>query len=347
MLTVACSLVSPFCIFAADYTITAPGGGDAHLIGTWNPLTKTCTLTNDVQGSIEIASDGVHLNGNGHTVSPSPTSSPFAGVTIKNRKLVVVKKLTVAGWFGPAIVLESSTLCVVKHCTVFNNFGDAIAATDVSFSTVKANTLSGSRSGLNAVNCTGNLVKGNTITGHRTDGLVIDGGAGNVVRENTVSGNKFSAVLILNSSANWLQANTLGPNLKLGILLNASSRNLLTQNTLTGNLFDAILLTGSKKNVLSGNTATGNGSGITLFDSGKNMLFENAVRDSTGGHGFQLDDGSALNLLKDNLAVNNIGFGYLDDSLGPHTAGTANIYLDNECSGNLFGESLPEDLCEP
>jgi hypothetical protein len=68
--------------YAAEYFINS-AGGDCAAIGTWNATTTTCTLAGNVIGSIEIMSDGVTLDGNGHVlIGPGINGSPPYGVYI-------------------------------------------------------------------------------------------------------------------------------------------------------------------------------------------------------------------------------------------------------------------------
>jgi len=46
-------------------------GWDCSSIGTWNAVTKTCILTTDLTGKIEIYSDFITLDGNSHTITGS------------------------------------------------------------------------------------------------------------------------------------------------------------------------------------------------------------------------------------------------------------------------------------
>ncbi len=71
-------------------------GGSCSSIGTWNNATKTCTLTQDVFETIQINGDGITLDGAGHTVQGS---SVGFGVYIPQKSAVVVKNLTIKGFF--------------------------------------------------------------------------------------------------------------------------------------------------------------------------------------------------------------------------------------------------------
>ena len=105
----------------AQYTITDDAtGGDCTTIGAWNSSTKTCTLTGDITvgqvHAIEIGSNGITIDGAGHSVSggvldescPMSSSPPCsvmapwngnAGVYLYDADWTVIKNLTINGFF--------------------------------------------------------------------------------------------------------------------------------------------------------------------------------------------------------------------------------------------------------
>ena len=93
---------------AAILNITV-GGGDCSDFGTWDPETNTCTLNTNItlgpDTAIEIASDGVTLDGAGHTMTANlvdrdsqycPLEIPAtdnAGVLIDGKSNIQIKNL--------------------------------------------------------------------------------------------------------------------------------------------------------------------------------------------------------------------------------------------------------------
>ncbi len=77
------------------YSINS-SGGECYAIGSWDSDTQTCTLTNDVAGSIDIDSPFITLDGAGHalTVDESLFNS---GVHVSNQNTVTIKDLTMQG----------------------------------------------------------------------------------------------------------------------------------------------------------------------------------------------------------------------------------------------------------
>jgi hypothetical protein len=67
-------------------------GGDCTFIGTWDSDTKTCTLTTDFSGTIQIDSDCITLDGNGHTLTGSNTGD---GVFVSEKEGFTIKDLEI------------------------------------------------------------------------------------------------------------------------------------------------------------------------------------------------------------------------------------------------------------
>jgi len=59
-------------------------GGDCTSIGTWDSSTRTCTLTEDFDGTIEILSDNLILDGNGYSSYITNGYDGASGITIEN-----------------------------------------------------------------------------------------------------------------------------------------------------------------------------------------------------------------------------------------------------------------------
>ncbi|MEW6020446.1 MAG: NosD domain-containing protein [Pseudomonadota bacterium] len=118
-------------LFAADvraagtYTIRDDAtGGQCGAIGTWNPVTKTCTLTTDVNGTVGITSNGITLDGNGHEL----TGPRLNGGLVFNTSGVTVRNLTVRGFWNGILVSGGSNNVLVGNTLVENEYGIYIDA---------------------------------------------------------------------------------------------------------------------------------------------------------------------------------------------------------------------------
>lgn len=92
-------------------------GGDCASIGVWDAAVKRCTLTTDIvatgSNGIDITSDGITLDGNGHTLTGSPGN--YYGVTITMRTGISVKNLIITGF------KTGMYLTFASNNTIFNN----------------------------------------------------------------------------------------------------------------------------------------------------------------------------------------------------------------------------------
>jgi parallel beta-helix repeat protein len=196
------------------------------------------------------------------------------------------------------------------------------------------------------LDCAGHSVTGN---GSGT-GINVDGRTGVTVRRCHVSG--FEIGIVLGSSSfniidgNWVHDNVLPGGLSIGILLSGSPDNKISNNVVTGNGADGIAIgSSSDGNTISDNTVSGNGiHGIALEQADSNTVTGNESRDNEAV-GIWLVN-SFGNTVTGNSATGNGQFGFDDSSTGgTGDAGTDNNYINNTCSGNGQGNSLPEGLC--
>ena len=134
-------------------------GGDCTSIGRWNHTTKTCRLTTDLSlrtfgNAIEIDSDGITLNGNGHTITGTDyppdkdDTDCCVGVSAYLRTGVTIINLNVNN-FSAGIRLGSCDDCTVARNNVSNNHGDGIDFWRASNSTFILNTANSN--GLNGI----------------------------------------------------------------------------------------------------------------------------------------------------------------------------------------------------
>lgn len=107
-------------------------GGDCAAIGTWNAATKTCTLTTDITTSdsngIEIISDGITLDGAGHSVTGSGSFTSGGAFSVKTG--VTIKNLTVSGFTYGIYVLASSNSTLTGNTLTNNTYGVYIASSN-------------------------------------------------------------------------------------------------------------------------------------------------------------------------------------------------------------------------
>jgi parallel beta-helix repeat protein len=120
-------------------------GGDCTSIGAWNAATKTCMLTTDLGETIQIDSDGITLNGNGHTIMGSNTGGN--GVYLFSRTGVNLKNLNIRQ-FSTGIFLDYSSNNMLSGNNASNNPADGIFLYSSSNNTLNGNNASNTYYGI-------------------------------------------------------------------------------------------------------------------------------------------------------------------------------------------------------
>ena len=135
----------------------------------------------------------------------------------------------------------------------------------------------------------------------------------------------------------------------VGVWVIGTSNAEVLSNKVKSSTFDGIAIQDigtnpTEFNTVSKNTATLNGNGIGLYDTASNFIDRNTVSTSDGP-GIFVDATSTGNFLTKNKSTKNFTFGMEDESVGGGTAGTANSYSGNSCTGNGTAKSDPAGLC--
>ena len=101
-----------------------PNGGDCSGFGTWDAGTKTCTLTTGISlgdnTAIEIASDGITLDGAGHIMS-SNDADQNSGVRVSDKSDIVIKNITLQGFVHGIEIVDGSSNITIESSTITNN----------------------------------------------------------------------------------------------------------------------------------------------------------------------------------------------------------------------------------
>jgi parallel beta-helix repeat protein len=104
---------------------------------------------------------------------------------------------------------------------------------------------------------------------------------------------------------------------------------IVSGNRVSDNTADGVQLAGVSGGLVVGNRVENNGTdGVVLDDTTGVLVFDNAVR-RNGGDGLVLTNGSAGNVIFFNDLRQNDGFDAFDDTTGPLTGGTANLWFLN------------------
>ncbi len=176
-------------------------------IGTWDPVTRTYTLTKDVDDTIEVVDSELTLDGAGYTVTGNGGSY---GVYLSGRTGVTIKNLNVQK-FCLGILASSSRNITLTDNTASNNY-----------------------IGIQLQGCNDNKLTGNTANANADTGIVLTNNSSyNTLTGNTTLNNWYGIWLGW-SISNTLTANTASNN-GHGIGLQSSSNNTLTGNTVKSN----------------------------------------------------------------------------------------------------------------
>nr|QNO49337.1 hypothetical protein HONBAIEO_00031 [Methanosarcinales archaeon ANME-2c ERB4]QNO49410.1 hypothetical protein JHKIABMC_00016 [Methanosarcinales archaeon ANME-2c ERB4] len=233
-------------------------GGDCSSIGIWDPSEKTCTLTTDLTETIQIDSDGIILDGNGHLVTGSKTGR---GVYFTDRKYVTIKNLNVTQ-FSVGIEIYNSSFSNIKENNVFNNTYDFRIIYSNDNEIINSATSVGDAWGIQLCASNNNIISGNNIIGAKR-GIWLHYSNNNILSNNTVPNNWYGSDCIRLASSN---NNTVIDNSITPILNNLSMK--------------GIRLMYSNNNVVSGNKVSNNLVGILVESSDNNTIYNNCLNNT-------------------------------------------------------------------
>jgi parallel beta-helix repeat protein len=205
-------------------------GGDCFLIGNWNSESKTCTLTKDVNETIQIDSDGITLDGNGHEINLNMTGY---GVYLPYRKGVTIKNLTVTRSVSGIRLYFSHGNTIIKNTSISND----------SF-------------GISLISSNNNIVADNTISRnfYRGIGIYLLESNNNIIENNRSFLNSFFGAYLKESSQNIIRDNIFDFHYSAGVYLKISSNNnTLIFNTFSNNDYGVYLYTSNNNRIYNNN----------------------------------------------------------------------------------------------
>lgn len=167
-------------------------GGDCETFGSWNSLTKTCTMIQNISQSIFIHADGITVDGNGRSIA----SDTFSAIYSYSCSNVTIKNLTVSGspygfyfYYGNNITVTNNTVSTSfgietntnSNVSVTNNTvstdSRGISISNTSKFTVTDNTITSLGEGIRLWNADNGMIRSNTIS-NTSHGVFISGYAG-------------------------------------------------------------------------------------------------------------------------------------------------------------------------
>jgi len=291
-------------------------GGDCNLIGSWDSATKTCTLDINVAETIQIDSNNIILDCNGHSITGTGTGN---GIYLSSKSGVTVKNCNVAG-FSYGIRLYSSSNNTITGNTASSNtqYGIYLYVSsnynNVINNTVN-NTVSNNGAGIMASGSY-NTISNNQILNNIGSGISF-GAHYNTISNNTISGNDHGIYLAWGGSRHNLISNNIIVNSTgvssanyagdgIAIAHNAYKdrymNNTITNNIITNNAGWGIY--GAEEWNILNNTIMYNSNGIIVF--GQSRILNNQIT-NTSGTGIYLLRGKNNTVSNNNLLDNKYG----------------------------------------
>lgn len=248
--------------------ITALGatGGKVVLLEGQFAIAASINLPSNVslegQGSGTVMQIPNANNTTFNVIQNSDSVNGNTGLGIYNLKIDGNKASNTAGT-QQGIFLSKVTYSTIQNVTVVNMRNNGIS-------------LSGStNSSFN------NMIRGNTVQGNGTNGIVLNPSFNISITENTVQGNSSNGIsLVSGSNNNMVSGNIVQDNAQIGIQVQSSNYNVVLGNTIRGisTSFEGIGLSSASNNTINGNTIQGASSGFYSSSSNNNVIAGNTMQ---------------------------------------------------------------------
>jgi len=222
-------------------------GGDCYLIGTWNIITKTCILSQDVYETIQIDSNGIILDGDNYTIFGNNTGF---GIYLPQKTNVILENLNI-NQFTNGIYLFSSS-----NNTLINNIVNNNSATGIIVNWYSNNN--------NLINNIANYNRGFGIN-------VSSYSNNNIISNNTANNNNLYGIYLYFDTHYNNLANNIANSNDIGIYPYRSNSNTLINNTVSFNRA-GIYLVYSSNNKIYNNNLINNSTQISIYGGSGNIL---------------------------------------------------------------------------
>jgi len=248
-------------------------GWSDPIVGTWDPVTKTGTLTQDLTETIQIDSNGITLDGNGHKVVGSGSGS---GVYLSGRSGVTVKNLEIKNfYYGMYVRYSSGNTIADNSISSYSQWHVGIYMRPASNNNLEGNDISGTGTGIYFRSSNGNNVIGNNVSFNYYTGFGIYASSnnnnfvGNTVNSNGIGTYRhYGGFYVWSCYGNNFLNNTVNSNVGWGIRLWACNNNKVIGNTVSSNVGLGIRLDGSSNTRVYNNNFIDNPTQATAYGSG-------------------------------------------------------------------------------
>jgi len=264
-------------------------GGDCTLrnIGNWNAATSTCTLTGHLGEGIEIADNGITLDGANKILTGN--RNELIGVKIHNREQVTVHRLQLH-LFQSSIDIQGGKLNSIRKNVVTSS----LQAFD--------------GCGICVISSDNNEIVRNQVNDNALAGIIVRGGQRNQVSYNRVLRNGVASIRLIGTSMNMIASNmVVGPTNHhiSGISVHdLSSANIITENTVRDHPGSGIYLgPDANDNIVRFNDVYRNGLGIAV-DGQDNRIYCNDLNNHGPRFGLLFQRGSPNFVWMNNFYAN-------------------------------------------
>ena len=206
---------------------------DCSIYGTWDVTSSTCTLTQDLFQSVEIATSSITLDCNGHSITGTSTGygiyiSHKTGITIKNCNIVNFSVGIFLGYSSEIIISENN----IKSNYRGIQFG-SVAGSDSNYTKIINNNISNNNEIGIRVRGSFNEIENNEISNNGLTGVHLKGFS-NKTQNNNISNNGTIGLRVYDMD-NQVMGNNITSNGKYGILLEYAWQNTVSQNNINSN----------------------------------------------------------------------------------------------------------------
>ena len=349
-------------------------GGDCNCIGSWDPDTKTCTLTTDISKTILIDSDNIILDGDGHTLFGNGTQY---GVYSYGKEGLIIKNMKIIN-YSNGIKFEEVKNSTITHNSISNNKYNGIYFLCDSYNnTISFNNFSNNNNNMDfghegdiffELGCNNNTIIGNDFDNNiksNSNGIfiwcfsnyniIINNKISNVTIElmdgcnaNTIINNTISGGSIWDSHANGdtkIINNTISGG-SIGIYMTGD--NTIINNTISNSKYGIVYLDHTRCDTVIGNHISNTEYGISLSgldcDCNNHKIINNNI--TNNDYGIYISNANDNLIYQNNLVNNKIYNAYEffhDDYDWSENINLSNQW-DNDSIGNHWGDF--DEICE-
>lgn len=205
-------------------------GGDCVSMGSWDQSSKTCTLSQDTNETIQIDNSGITLDGGGHKQSGSRTKN---GIYVIGDN-VTVKNIVVSGFYY-GLYLYNSDSSVVKDVVLENNYAGLNLENSNNNAVLKNTARNNEFYGIGLYNSGGNIISDNFCGPDNLYGISEQYKGGNTYANNVASNNKNTGIRLTQGANDVLEGNNADSNRYYGFQIDRIFPFTMRNNSMSGN----------------------------------------------------------------------------------------------------------------